>query len=196
MNRGKVIAQTEKYIHSLFKNEASGHDWWHIYRVWNMVKRIAKQEHANSFIVEMAALLHDLGDYKLESDRKDRQKEKVEACLQKVEVSWEDGNNILDIISQMSFSKNFQQHQKLSLEGRVVQDADRLDALGAMGIMRTFLYAGAHGIVGYDPSVKVRKHTSVKSYKTHEASALNHFYEKLLLLKKSMNTKTGKKLAE
>lgn len=195
MIKSQIIKKTADYLKKSFSNEATGHDWWHIKRVWQMARQIGKMEQADMFVVEMAALLHDLGDYKAEPDRKDRQEEKIGAWLDKMKVCDPDRRLILHIILHMSYSKNLFEHHDLSLEGQIVQDADRLDAMGAIGIVRTFVYASAHHISPYIPGVKPRVFRSIKHYKHHEVSAINHFYEKLLLLKKCMNTKAAKKLA-
>ncbi len=194
-SKPQIIKKTAVYIKHTFGGEASGHDWWHIYRVWQTARKIAKSERADGFVVELAALLHDLGDYKLEPDRKDRQAEKTGAWLKKAGVSRTDTDHVLHIVTHMSFSKNVMNTQKLSLEGRIVQDADRLDAIGAIGVMRTFVYAGANDILPYVPGIKPRTFKTESAFRIHEASAVNHFYEKLLLLKNKMNTKTARKMA-
>jgi len=195
MNKQLLIKKTEQFIKKEFSLEGSGHDWWHIFRVWQIAKRIAKTEKADLFVVEMAALLHDLGDYKLEPDRKDRQAEKVGKWLTQMKVKIQDTDHILHIITHMSYSKNVVSQQELSLEGKVVQDADRLDAIGAIGIARNFVYDGYHGIQMYIPDLKPNTFKSNDDYKQREGVGINHFYEKLLLLKDKMNTKTAKKLA-
>lgn len=195
MTKSEILIKTRVHVQKMFKDDSTGHDWYHLERVWKLATWIAREEKADIFVVQMAALLHDLGDYKLEPDRKDRQAEKVGAWLRKVRTPPADTERILDIITRMSFSKNLFEKQELSLEGKIVQDADRIDAMGAIGIMRTFVYAGAHKIPPYVPGVKPRTHTTLKGYKTHEDSSLNHFYEKLLLLKDQMNTKAAKKIA-
>ncbi len=195
MTKRQIIKQTEDFIKKEFSGDRSGHDWWHIWRVWQLAKRIGKAEHADMFVVEMAALLHDLGDYKLEPDRVDRLEEKAGAWLNRMRVAPGDRERILHIVARMSFSKNVIQAQKISLEGKVVQDADRLDAIGAMGVVRCFTYAGAHGIPPYIPGAKPRKISSVEQFRQHEAAAIHHFHEKLLLIKDRLNTKTAKQLA-
>lgn len=195
MTKRDILNKTHDFIYKTFKHDKTGHDWYHLERVWKIATRIAREEKADLFIVQMAALLHDVGDYKLEPDRKDRQEEKVSAWLKKVVVPEKQAGKILHIVTHMSFSKNFLHKQELSIEGKIVQDADRIDAMGAIGIMRSFVYAGAHGIPPYIPGIAPRIHATIKSYKTHEASSLNHFYEKLLVLKNHMNTRTAKKMA-
>jgi uncharacterized protein len=181
MEKQEIINKTAKFIKNKFTDDSSGHDWWHIYRCWQTASNIAKKEKADRFIVAMAVLLHDLGDYKLEPDKKGRQKEKIGAWLKKMKVSSADSTHILHIITHMSFSKNIFRKQSLSIEGKIVQDADRLDAIGAMGIMRVFLFVGSHNIPGYDPERKITSYKNVRQYQKHAASAINHFYEKLLL---------------
>lgn len=196
MRKEQVIKETYEYIKKIFSSDVSGHDFWHIYRVWNTAKHIAKTEKVDSFVVQMAALLHDLGDYKLEKDHKDRQKEKVSAYLGKIGVLKKDKENILDIVLNMSFSKNVTRRQKLSKEGKIVQDADRLDAMGAIGIARAFVYAGVKGVPMYNPNEKIKFFKSSMHYRRSSGSGVGHFYEKLLKLKKYINTRAGKKMAE
>lgn len=191
----RIIKQTYIYIRNLFLHEASGHDWWHIYRTLELARRIGKIERANMFIVEMAVLLHDLGDYKLERDYKDRQREKVEIWLKRMRVLNSDQEKILNIVENISFNKNIKSRRKLSLEGKVAQDADRLDAMGAIGIARTFVYTGAKGKPMYNPHLKIKFYKSTKDYQQRHSTGIQHFYEKLLLLKDCINTRTAMKMA-
>jgi uncharacterized protein len=196
MGEKEILKKTEKFIREKFSKDRGGHDWWHLQRVLNLAKRMAELEKADIFVVKMSSLLHDLGDYKLEPDGKDRQKEKVSAWLKNVGVSNKDAEAILDIVINLSFSKNITQKRKLSLEGQIVQDADRLDALGAMGISRVFAYAGLKQNPIYNPAVKPKNPKALsKVYKKSQSTAINHFYEKLLLVKDKMNTSAGKRLA-
>lgn len=189
-----IIKQAEKYVHDILENESSGHDWWHIDRVRNLAKRIAIEEGANVFICELTALLHDLADEKLFGDE-EKGLEEITIWLSNTGVDQGVIQQITTIIQTMSFKggNNVAVH---SLEGRVVQDADRLDALGAIGIGRTFAYAGAKGQLMYDPNIPVRSEMSKEEYRSGKSTAINHFYEKLLKLKDLMNTEYGRKLAE
>jgi len=195
MTKRQIIKKTAEYIKREFSDETSGHDWWHIFRVWQLVKKIGKAERADMFVVEMAALLHDLGDYKLEPDRKDRQEEKVCSWLMKMGVAEKDKAHIVYVVTHISFSKNVVSTQELSLEGKVVQDADRLDAIGAIGITRAMVYTGFRNAPFYVPGTKSRTFRSAKDYQVRHTVGIQHFYEKLLLLKDKMNTKSAKKMA-
>lgn len=175
-----------------FEGEGSGHDWWHIFRVKNLALKIAQQEGGNIFRTEMAALLHDLDDWKLVSEI---DASKTEAWLQKLKLSETDSAKILKLIEQVSFKGAKVETKATSLEAKIVQDADRLDAIGAIGIARTFAYGGNKGRLLYHPDVKPELHENFEAYKKTTAPTINHFYEKLLLLKDRLNTKTAKEIA-
>lgn len=194
MNREEIVRDTAIMVKDKLKNEGSGHDWYHIERVWRTALSLAKQEKANSFIVEMAALLHDLIDEKLVKDTSQAMEE-VEYWLEGAGVSSKDSERIIDIIQSVSY-KGGNNSRFLTLEGQVVQDADRLDAIGAIGIARTFSYAGSKGHLLFDPELTVRETMTEKEYREGKTSAVHHFYEKLLKLKDLMNTEAGKELAE
>ncbi|MFV8829078.1 HD domain-containing protein [Alkalihalobacterium sp. APHAB7] len=194
MTNVEKIKQTEAYVHNQLSGEASGHDWWHIYRVTKLAKTIASVEGADVFICEMAALLHDIADEKL-NESEEAGLKKVESWLQRIEVEEASMKHIMEIIASMSFKGGGQPPMK-TVEGQVVQDADRLDALGAIGIARTFAFGGAKGNIMYDPSIKPRRDMSKEEYQKRDNTAINHFYEKLLKLKGLMNTPYGKQLAE
>ncbi|GAK09328.1 LOW QUALITY PROTEIN: HD domain protein [Geomicrobium sp. JCM 19038] len=188
------IEVTKQYVRSLLLNERTGHDWYHIERVTKLAHYIAEREGANLFIVKMAALLHDLADDKVASDEESGLKQ-VEDWLKSQEIPFEDQQKILSIITTISF-KGGNGLPVESLEAKVVQDADRLDALVAIGIARTFVYAGAKGDPLYDPTIDVRDKMTKEEYRHGKSSAIHHFYEKLLKLRGLMNTKTGKQLAD
>ena len=188
-----ILEKTRSYVRSTFENESSGHDWWHIFRVKNLALRIAETEGGNLFLIEMAALLHDLDDWKL---IKSEQNLRVKPWLRKMETSDLISKNILEIIEQVSFKGAEVETKAISLEAKIVQDADRLDAIGAIGIARTFAYGGNKGRLIYDPEIKPEMHKSFDAYKKSSAPTINHFYEKLLLLKDLLNTQTAKKIAE
>ncbi|MCY1720295.1 HD domain-containing protein [Prolixibacteraceae bacterium Z1-6] len=189
----ELLFQTEKYIKEHFEGEGSGHDWWHIYRVRNLALKISKQEGGDIFIIEMAALLHDLDDWKL-SDETNNSKTKI--WLQKMNLPVAEIKKILRIIEQVSFKGAGIETKAISLEAQIVQDADRLDAIGAIGIARTFAYGGHKNRLMYDPAIKPEMHNSFEEYKKTTAPTINHFYEKLLLLKNRLNTQTAIHLAE
>ncbi|MEK3886388.1 HD domain-containing protein [Bacillus sp. FSL K6-3431] len=194
MNKAEIILQTEAFVYEELKEEASGHDWWHIYRVTKITKTIAQQENADMFICEMAALLHDIADEKLNINETEGV-EKVKEWLLHLKVDESSISKIMNIISTMSFKGGGQPSMK-TLEGKIVQDADRLDAIGAIGITRAFTYSGAIKQLIYDPHIKVRDHMTKEAYREETTTAINHFYEKLLKLKEHMITDYGKKMAE
>ena len=186
-----ILKQVSDYVQQKLENEGSGHDWYHIERVLQHARTIAKEENANLFICEAAALVHDLADDKIASTEADGLNE-VEELLS--EVSDSDREHIIEIISTISFKGGNRPPVK-TLEAQVVQDADRLDAIGAIGIARTFVYAGSKGELIYDPAIKPREKLTTNSYRNEQSTAINHFYEKLLNLRDLMNTDTGKVLA-
>ncbi len=192
----KIIEKTAEFVESKLKGEGSGHDWWHIYRVWKMAQYIGQKEKADRLVVELGALLHDIADWKFTGgDFKIGPKISRE-WLEKLKVDSKVIDRVCHIIEHISFKGAGEKNKIKSLEGKVVQDADRLDAIGAIGIARAFAFGGSKGNEIYNPNIKHKFHTSFKTYKNTNNTAINHFYEKLLLLKDRMNTKTGKKLAK
>lgn len=189
-----MIQQTEKFVKAKLRNESSGHDWYHIYRVKNLSLNIAEKEGADHFVCLMAALLHDIADEKIAGTEEEGLQE-VKNWLESISVEEHYITHILSIISTMSF-KGGNGKEMESVEGRVVQDADRLDAIGAIGIGRTFAYSGAKGQLMYDPEIPVREVMTKEQYRNEKSTAINHFYEKLLKLKHGMNTPYAKKLAD
>jgi uncharacterized protein len=189
----QAISKTENFIKVLFENESTGHDWWHIQRVRNLALKIAETEGGNRFTIEMAALLHDVDDWKLIGDE---QTLKAESWLKKIKFPKTDVENILEIIDQVSFKGAGIETNATSLEAKIVQDADRLDAIGAIGIARTFAYGGNKGRPIYIPEIEPVLHNDFDSYKKGSAPTINHFYEKLLLLKNRLNTATAIEIAK
>ncbi|GET20108.1 HD domain-containing protein [Prolixibacter denitrificans] len=189
-NKEEIVKQTEVFIQSRFSGDSSGHDWWHIHRVRNLALELAKREHANTFVVEMAALLHDLDDWKL-----NRNRNQVEKWLSNLPLSGDENSQILDITRNVSFKGAGVPTPMTSIEGKVVQDADRLDAIGAIGIARTFAYGGSRDRLIYHPDAKPEMHQSFESYQQNQSHTINHFYEKLLLLKDRMQTQSGYEMA-
>jgi uncharacterized protein len=195
MNTIEIIQKTELFIESQFRSEGSGHDWFHVDRVRKMALRIGEQEGCDLFVVEMAALLHDLDDWKLaESDNSGTSKAKK--WLDSMCVEQRMANQILQIIEEVSFKGADIETLVGSIEAAVVQDGDRLDAIGAIGIARTFAYGGHKSRLIYDPSISPVMHDDFQEYKSSTAPTINHFYEKLLLLKGRMNTETARTIAE
>ena len=173
-----------------------GHDWWHIYRVWQLSKRIASTENADILVVELGALLHDIADSKFHGGNEEVGPRKAREFLCNVGVDEQIIVHVENIINNISFKGGGELQQFKSLELDIVQDADRLDAMGAIGIARTFNYGGFKNREMYNPAIKPNLNMSKEEYKQSSAPTLNHFYEKLLLLKDRMNTKTGRQLAE
>ncbi|TDM10497.1 HD domain-containing protein [Macrococcus lamae] len=188
----RIIQATEMYVKNIHSQDSSGHDFSHIERVRAMAITIAKEEQADLFIVEMAALLHDTVDEKLVDTASAWQN--LENFFDSVQLGAEQRETVKHILKYISFKGGANKGKLKSLEGRVVQDADRLDALGAIGIARTFMYAGAFGDVMYDPDIEPRN-LAETNYRD-KSTAINHFDEKLFKLEDLMNTKTGRRLAE
>jgi len=186
----QIIKQTEDFIQQRFSGDGSGHDWWHIHRVRNLAMELAQREQADTFVVEMAALLHDLDDWKL-----NHSSNQVEKWLRKLLVSENEANHILDITRNVSFKGAGVPTPMSTIEGKVVQDADRLDAIGAIGIARTFAFGGSRDRLIYHPDATPEMHQSFESYQQNQSHTINHFYEKLLLLKDRMQTRAGYDMA-
>lgn len=196
MNQETVIQKTIDFVKELLSDAEGGHDWWHIYRVWKLSKYIAQTENVNMFIVELGALLHDIADSKFHNGNEEIGPRKAREFLSSLDVEEDVIIHVENIISNISF-KGVKHTQKFkSPELDVVQDADRLDAMGAIGIARTFNYGGHKGREIYNPEIKPNLNMSKEEYKNSSTPTLNHFYEKLLLLKDRMNTNTGKSMAE
>lgn len=193
MNKALILEKTRDFVKEKMYKEGSGHDWFHIERVCNMAKYLAQKESADMFIVEMTALLHDIDDWKF-SDVYNTTV--TEEFLKSVEVSEEDSNRILNIIKTMSYKGGVVDSTQNTIEGMVVQDADRLDALGAIGIARAFAYGGSKNRSMYDPSIKPIDFKSLDEVKNKDNHTINHFYEKLFKLKDLMNTNTAKEIAK
>lgn len=191
----EIIDLTAEHVKALLSGEGSGHDWWHILRVWNNAKTIAATEKANMFIVELAALLHDIGDHKFYNGDETVGPRLAAEWLQGLHVKDEVIDHITSIIKELSFKGAGTTSMMSSMEGCIVQDADRLDAIGAIGIARTFAFGGHKNREIFNPAILPEMHTSFEAYKSSTAPTINHFYEKLLLLKDRMYTKTARALA-
>ena len=195
MIKDEVIRNTVEFVKKELENDYTGHDFWHIHRVTTMSKKIAKIENANGYICELAALLHDVADEKL-IDNEDEGIKKIENFLDENQVDNEDIKHIIEIISTMSYKGGTNKKAMRTLEGKIVQDADRLDAIGAIGVARCMCYTGAKQRPIYEPNENIRENMTLDEYRSNKGNAINHFYEKLLKLKDQMNTKTAKELAE
>lgn len=195
MDKSWIIAQTEGFVKEQLGDETTGHDWWHSDRVRNTACTIAEIEQADTFICAMAALLHDVADEKL-NPSKEAGLQKVHTWLTSLDTDIDQVSSIMKIIETMSFGGGGGVPME-SIEGQVVQDADRLDAIGAIGIARVFAFSGAKERPIYDPTVSPRGESLQKEYRDYsKGTAINHFYEKLLKLKVLMNTSYGRQLAE
>lgn len=185
----RVIAILKEH----YRSDTSGHDWFHLERVWKIAKRLARGERVDRFVLEMAALLHDVDDSKIKSEG-ETEFSRTEVLLQELHIDADLRERLYEIIRTVSFHGGFN-IPPTSLEGKIVQDADRLEAVGAIGIARCFAYNGHKGNPIYDPTIKPKSFDSFHSYKKHTSTAINHFYEKLLLLKDRMNTPQARKIA-
>jgi uncharacterized protein len=195
MNKSLVIQETRKYVRQKMTGEGTGHDWFHVERVVIMAKRIARKEKgADLFIVEIAALLHDIADWKFHGDETIGAKVS-RVWLSSLSVNEEIIEHVCEIVQHISFKGGVNKVKLQTKEGQIVQDSDRLDALGAIGIGRTFAYGGFKGREMYNPDIKPKTFSTLEEYKNAKNTTINHFYEKLLLLKDRMNTKTAKKIA-
>ena len=197
MNQQDILQKTADYIKQEFSDDSSGHDWWHIYRVWKNAITICEHdaEHADSFIVQLAALLHDLDDWKFNASE-DETPLRAKAWLDSLSIDPAITDTVCRIIMHISYKGAGVANKMDSLEGFIVQDADRLDAIGAIGIARAFAYGGYKDRPLYDPASPPQMHATFEQYKNSKSATINHFYEKLLLLKDMMNTPTAKRIAE
>ena len=191
-----IIDKTCKFVEDKLSGDGSGHDWWHIFRVWTLAKKIAVEEKAQVEIVELGALLHDIADWKFHDGDDSIGPEIAREFLNNHNVEPNLSDSVVEIISTVSYKGAGVATPMKTLEGKIVQDADRLDAIGALGIARTFAYGGYKNRLIYHPDEKPVLHESYEDYKKNEGHTINHFYEKLLLLKKRMNTNTCKRIAE
>jgi len=196
MKKDLILKKTESFTKKALNNEGTGHDWWQIDRVRNNARLINSTERADGFIVELAVLLHDVGDRKVIKQKEDDYSI-AENFLKKQKVSADVIERVMFIIQNMSFNKSLNnKKENVSKEFYIVQDADRLDAIGAIGVARAFVYGGSKGRPMYDPTKKAQRINTTKNYRNLNSSTFNHFEEKLLLLKDLMNTKAAKKIAD
>ena len=197
MTNNEILAKTADHVKQKFGGEGTGHDWWHMYRVWQLSKTIASTEPtANLFVVELGALLHDIADWKFHDGDEEVGPHEARKWLASLNVEEAVILQIEEIIRTVSFKGARVASNMKTIEGKIIHDADKLDALGAVGIARTFAYGGAHDRGIYDPADKPQMHDTFESYKQNKGASINHFYEKLLLLKDRMYTQTAKDLAE
>lgn len=189
------IQQTTEYVKQQLADAEGGHDWWHIERVWKTSKQIAQSEDVDMLIVELGALLHDIADSKFHDGDEEIGPRRAEDFMRSIQLDDSIIEHVVQIIRNISFKGGKEAQTFKSPELDVVQDADRLDALGAIGIARTFNYGGFKNRAIYDPTNPPNLDMTKEEYKKSTAPSINHFYEKLLLLKDRMNTDTGKAMA-
>lgn len=193
MDKAKVIAATETHVKRVFQDDTAGHDWQHIQRVRHIAGQIQRKEGGDVFVVDMVALLHDLDDWKLKPEGS---ASRVEAWLNQTGMNKPMQERFVRIIQGISFKGNRVGDAPLELEGNIVRDADRLDAMGAVGIARAFAFGGSRGRFMYNPDAAPQKHHSFNHYKQSQSDTINHFYEKLLLLNQRLATPTGKRMGK
>ncbi len=194
MSNRDIISSAEDFVKEYMADKEAGHNWWHIQRVRANAMYIFRQEgQGDSFIIELSALMHDIGDDKIDAETDGIMM--VRSFLS--DFNLKDGviDAVAEIMAKISFRDSFEHCYSRTIELDIVQDADRLDAIGAIGIARAFAYGGSKGYQIYIPGEDAREYGSKEDYTLSDSSTINHFYEKLLLLKDRMNTETGKRLA-
>lgn len=191
MNKDIILKETKTFVKDKLYKEGSGHDWFHIKRVYNLATYICEKEGGNEFIIKMTALLHDIDDWKFSNNSKT-----TENFLKSLNLDEESIHKIMNIITTMSYKGGVVDSSQNNIEGKIVQDADRLDAIGAIGIARAFTYGGSKNRSMYDPDVKPMDFQNLDEVKNLNNHTINHFYEKLLKLRDLINTDTAKQIAE
>lgn len=192
----KLVGKTECFVKEQLKDAEGGHDWWHIERVRNTALEIAQGEDVDLTVLELGALLHDIADPKFNNGNEEIGPRTAVKWLKLLDLNRHSIDHIDKIIRNISFKNTFEDQSFTSIELQIIQDADRIDAIGAIGIARTFNYGGHKGFELYNPEIKPADFKSKEEYKKSNAPTINHFYEKLLLLKDKMNTKKGKEIAQ
>lgn len=195
MSQQEVIDKTVEHVRKILEGEGSGHDWWHIYRVWKNAIHIGEKEGADLYVVQLAALLHDIADWKFHDGDDTVGPRVAREFLESLNVGEDIIAHVCDIIANLSFKGAGVKSEMKTPEGKVVQDADRLDALGAIGIARAFAYGGNKSRPLYIPDVKPVMHQTKEDYFKGDSHTVNHFYEKLLLLKDRLNTDAARQIA-
>ena len=190
-----ILQLTAQYVQETLQGAEAGHDWWHIQRVWNNTRTLAQQESVDSYVAELAALLHDIADSKFHNGDESIGPRTARRWLEQQDLPQETINHVVAIIENISFKGGNTEKNHDSPELDVVQDADRLDAIGAIGIARAFHYGGFKNRELYNPGIPPNPGMDKETYKNSTAPTVNHFYEKLLLLKDRMNTASGKAMA-
>ncbi|MEI7527708.1 MAG: HD domain-containing protein [Elusimicrobiota bacterium] len=190
-----AILKTAGYARATLGRDATGHDWLHVERVWRSARTLGRASGADMFIVELAALLHDIADWKFHGGDVSAGPRKAGRWLRKLNVDARSAAHVVAIVENISFKGAKVKNGINTLEGRIVQDADRLDAIGAIGVARAFAYGGARGREIYRPGSRPVLHASAEAYSKSAGPTLDHFYEKLLLVKGLMNTEEGRRAA-
>jgi uncharacterized protein len=191
----QLVERITEIVKKSFEGEGTGHDWYHIDRVRKVALKLAELEGADMEVVGLAALLHDIADHKFHDNDLSVGPAKARELIIEYGGSPELADRVSQIISETSYKGAGVETPVTSIESAVVQDADRLDAIGAIGIARTFAYGGSRNQPIYDPEIQPVLHSDFEAYAKTRTSTINHFYEKLLLLKDRMNTESGKKMA-
>lgn len=191
MDKNIILNNTKAFVKDRLYKEGSGHDWSHIRRVYNLTSYLHEKEGGDEFIIKMTALLHDIDDWKFSNNNKT-----TEDFLKSLNIDEEYIHEIMNIISTMSYKGGIVDSTQDSLEGKIVQDADRLDAMGAIGIARAFTYGGSKNRLMYNPTIKPMDFQNLDEVKNLNNHTINHFYEKLLKLRDLINTDTAKQIAE
>lgn len=194
--RTDLLLRTEAFVRGRMEGEGSGHDWWHVDRVRRMALRLARDEGADPYVTELAALLHDVADHKFHGGDETAGPRAAREWLEQAGAGAETIAHVCEIIARLSYRGAGVPTPMHTAEGRVVQDADRLDAIGAIGVARTFAYGGSRGRPLHDPDAAPELHASFDRYKASTAPTINHFHEKLLLLRDRLNTDSARRIAE
>ena len=190
------VEKIQKLVKDKFLNKEGSHDWFHIERVYNLSTHLHKKEGGDKLIIELAALLHDISDHKYNGGNWHAGAEVAIEIMLQVGISKEIAEKVALVISQVSFKGAQVNDEVETIEAKIVQDADRLDAIGAIGIARAFSYGGSKNRPLYDPDIKPILHSSKEEYAKSVSHTVNHFYEKLFLIKDLMKTQSGMELAE
>ena len=188
-----IIANTVQFVQKKLQHDCSGHDWGHIYRVWKLALYIGVSEGADKYVIQLAALLHDISDWKFQKDK--NAYEEIKTWLTSQQAPENLIRHVCLIAEHISFKGANVPDRIRTHEGKIVQDADRLDAIGAIGIGRAFAFGGFKGHIMHNPDIEPVFHNNFEEYQQKQSTTINHFYEKLLLLKDRMHTETAKQLA-
>lgn len=190
------VAETADMVKAKFAGEGTGHDWWHCHRVWMNALRIWQEEGGDRLVIELAALLHDLEDWKMHDGDLSKNPEAARKWLQSLHVPENVIEHVAMIVANVTFKGAHAMDEMPTLEGKIVQDADRLDGIGAIGIARTFTYGGSRNRSMYDPDRQPQTYASTAEYYKNDGTTVSHFYEKLLLVRDRMHTQSARRLAD